>query len=110
MFARLNRTHVQAFLELSALAGSMGFNLRGAYPAKAVFVEQYYKPTVVQRASETIPRVVQGKPKTLYIGSDTMVRPSSPAPLKWAAAIFGWLQPSSASFSQLHAFHIYGAI
>lgn len=74
MVRRLNLTHAQAFLDLSALAGSMGFNLRGAYPAKAVFVEQYYKPTVVQRASETIPRVVQGKPKTLFIGSDTMVR------------------------------------
>ncbi|CAL8467271.1 g6808 [Coccomyxa elongata] len=86
-----NVRNASAFLELSALAGSMGFNLRGAYPAKAVFVEQYYKPTVVQRASETIPRIVQGKPKTLYIGSDTMVMVSqlgAPAPPTTAVFLF----------------------
>lgn len=64
--------HVQVFLELSATAASLGNTWRGGYPQKAVFLEQFYKPTAVQRATKVISEL-QGKPKTLAIGSDTMV-------------------------------------
>lgn len=64
--------HAQVFLELAATAGVLGNTWQGGYPTKAVFVEQFYKPTALQRATKVVTEL-QGKPRTLAIGSDTMV-------------------------------------
>ncbi len=63
---------MQIFLELAATAASLGNTWQGGYPTQAVFLEQFYKPTAAQQATKAITEL-QGKPKTLALGSDTMV-------------------------------------
>lgn len=67
---------VQIFLEVSKLVGGLGYLIQGGYPAKATYIEQFLKPTPLEIATKEIARL-QGKPKTLALGSDTMVRACS---------------------------------
>ncbi|CAL8467272.1 g6809 [Coccomyxa elongata] len=85
-----NVRNATIFLELAATAASLGNTWQGGYPLQARFVEQFYKPTAAQQATKAITEL-QGKPKTLALGSDTMVIVSqlgAPAPPTTALFLF----------------------
>jgi hypothetical protein len=63
----------QVFLDIAAYMADLGYLLQGGYPQKAVFIEQFVKPTAEEVILQTPVEKLEGKPVTIPLGSDTMV-------------------------------------